>query len=121
MRVGSRMEQKLEALQTANEYMEKLVDGMNQCIQFYRVGDIGSANHYLLLIIDGLEWLLDVIRLTQDIRKKPIDIESFRQILTEIVEALENSDTTLIADLLEYEVLEQVVSWQEIIGSEVVA
>lgn len=113
--------EKLEVLQTANEYMERLIDGINQCIEYYRVGELGSANQQILLVIDGLEWVIKVIELTQDLRERPIEIIELQGILSEVVEGMKNSDITLIADLLEYEVIEQVINWKEIIESEIVA
>lgn len=113
------MKQKLEVLQAAYEYIEKLIDGINTCVNFYRVGDLGNAHQYILLIIDGLEWVINVIVGTQDVRKEVIEISNITDILNEIVEAMQNNDTTLIADLLEYEVLEQISKWKEKLQGEI--
>lgn len=115
------MEEKYEALKSANEYIERLLDGMRQCAEFFRMGELEDANKNILLIIDGLEWVMDVITLTQDVREKAIEVIQIKEILDEIVEAMENQDTTLIADLLEYEVVENVKLWKNMIEKDILA
>lgn len=107
-----------EVLVTTVDYIDKLVDGIEKCTNFYRTGDLGSANDYIMLIINGLEWVINVINLTQNTRTVAIDTASIKEHLLEIVEAMENSDTTLIADLLEYEIMECLQDWQSSLQEE---
>lgn len=106
------MNDKIELLQTAYEYITRLEEGIEVCIECFQTGDFGKANRDLVLIIDGLDWLIRAITLTKEIQSKPIDLSSITTALPELLDGIENSDNILIADILQYEILEGLQTWQ---------
>ena len=103
--------EKIEILQTAVEYLERLYPAVIAATNDLRTGDITPAYKTLGSISEGLEWLFNVITLTQDVHK--IDAIALKNIMSEMIEALENEDSGLIADLLEYEIGDKLNEWYD--------
>lgn len=78
-------------------------------------GDLKQANNKLQLIFDGLNWytqstqnivnLLDNVELQNDLRNKLLSLNKF---LEEIYKAQANDDNILIADILEFEIIDSI-------------
>jgi hypothetical protein len=111
------MEEKIQALLTAHEYIEKVYIGVQQATESFRIGDDAEGNNTLTQIIDGFKWIIEVLTLTRDVQANPIDIDCIGNILSEIIEALENGDSVLIADMLQYEVIPILEKWYDEIAS----
>lgn len=111
------MNEKLEVLQTAYEYSIRLEQGIEGCIEYFQTGNLAKGNEDLVLIIDGLDWLMQAITLTQDVHKAQIDLSGVMTALPELLEGIENSDNILIADILQYEILEGVKNWKDAMQS----
>ncbi|MDF2801706.1 MAG: hypothetical protein K0S61_1609 [Anaerocolumna sp.] len=109
------MNEKIEALQTVFEYIEKLYPAVISCADEVRIGNLAEGYEIIASISQGLDWIVNVLWLTQDIHK--IDATELRNTVIEFVEALENEDTVLIADLLQYEIGEQLEKWYETLKS----
>ena len=105
------MEQKLEVLITAYEYMQKLYGGIQEAVDCYRINDNATGIQLTVQITEGLQWLIEALQGTLDIQKEPVEINELNDVLLEIVDALENEDTVLLADLFEYELLEKLQDW----------
>lgn len=114
------MNEKIEVLQTAYEYSIRLEQGIEGCVENFQTGNLAKANEDLVLIIDGLDWLMKAITLTQDVHKEVIDLSDVKAALPELLEGIENSDSILIADILQYEILEGVTNWKEVMHSNLV-
>lgn len=99
------MKEKIEALKTASEYVEKLKAGVLTISDKINNGKEKEAFDLMAYLSDGLEWLMQVIILTKDAQKEEIDIEQLNEKLRKVVEALNNEDFTLVGDMLQYEVL----------------
>ena len=110
--------EKIEVMHTAYNYLERLEQGIDECAMLFREKQLDKANEQLVLIVEGLEWLIDAISLTSDVREKVIDVTKMTPMLKEIVEAMQNTDVILVADLLYYEVLENVKEWRSGLGEE---
>lgn len=110
------MNEELEALGSAREYMTKLYQGIKDNVALYRVGRETEANAMFIEIVDGFTWVVDVLTLTRKAQGEVISMGETKQICAEMIEALENSDTVLIADMLEYEVLPLLDEWYDAIG-----
>lgn len=106
---------KYEVLQIAMEYIEKLNNGIMQAASYYRNGELAKGYKYVEMITEGMEWVIDVITLTQDVLISGVKLDCIRDLISEYIEAMENEDTVLMADLLEYEMLEEMQSWKEIL------
>lgn len=96
---------KIEALITANEYLNNLEGGIHQVVEAFQQEDENKGCSLIPLIADGIKWIVDVINLTRDIQKENIDISQIDEKLEEVVDAIENEDYILVGDLFEYEVL----------------
>lgn len=107
------MEEKIQALLTVYGYIEKVYIGVQQATESFRIGDDTEGNKTLTQIIDGLNWMTEVLILTRDAQTNSIDIAGIGTILTELIEALENSDSVLIADMLQYEILPILEKWYD--------
>lgn len=111
------MKEMLETLLSAYEYIPKLYEGIQTVISQYRESKIIEANEMIVAITEGLQWLTEAIDLTRDAQKEAINIFEINDSIAEIIEALENEDTVLLADLLEYELLEKLEVWYDKIGA----
>jgi len=104
-----------ETLNEINSYLPKLRAGSLDTVNLFRKGDLNQANNKLQLILDGLNWytestknivnLLDSEDLQKDFRNKLLALNNF---LKEIHEAQENDDNILIADILEFEIIDSI-------------
>ncbi len=119
-----------KALDLATETLESIVDfhgavvkELNRTAEEFRTGSFEKANDFLLRCVDGMHVLLrtthsvttliqvnvtDVLAGQQNLEALTRKISS---ILDEIVQAQENRDAILIADLIEYELLVQLEDW----------
>jgi flagellin-specific chaperone FliS len=97
--------EKFEALQTANEYLDKLKNGISKVINLLEEEKEGEACNYLADITEGIDWISQVVTLTADIQKEKIELGDINEKLTEAVEALENEDYNLLGDIFKYEIL----------------
>ncbi|CAH2211900.1 hypothetical protein [Tepidibacter aestuarii] len=109
--------QSIEALNTAVEYMDNIFIGIEQITNGYISGEEANANNTMLLLIDGLDWINKVLVLTKEFHS--INSNELNEVYYEIFEAVENNDTVLISDLLDYEIKPKIQEWQEILKKEV--
>lgn len=99
------MNKEIEALITANEYLDKLKDGINKISIYMQEEKEKEALITITDIIDGIAWIADVIRLTKSSLNSKVDLLELNKFLVEIVEALQNEDFILVGDLFDYEIL----------------
>lgn len=111
-----KVEQQIEALITGHEYIENLYEGVKEAVGYFRSMEIRKGNELTIQIIDGLRWLTEVFSLTKEIQLQEINISGIKGMLREMLEALENEDSVLLADMFEYELLETLEEWYKIIG-----
>lgn len=106
-----------ETLEEAGQYIDRFLDGLDSIAGSFLKGREDLALKDYLVFVEGLEWLMEVFRLTEPYwRARGIEFasrESVNQILTEIVEALENRDYVLVGDLMSYEIKPIVEKWNE--------
>lgn len=109
----------------AQDYLKKLIPGVQKASDLFRSGNEQEANKFFINIIDGMEWFSQVV----DSIAKAADFESDTVILDkksfqdrqdhlvtmtrQMVEANQNQDWVLLADLLEYEILPYYADWGE--------
>lgn len=97
--------EKIEALQTANEYMNNLKNGIVNLANMIQEGREQEAINVIPQVVDGIQWVVQVIDLTKEVQKNEIGYEGLNEHLEEIIEALENEDYILVGDLFNYEIL----------------
>lgn len=98
------IEQKKEMIITLNDYLDKLIPGIEDMVNAFYEGNDKYACDKLSLITDGLQWCMRVIEATKDITKLTDETEQLAEHFNTIVEGLENEDFILVADIFNYEV-----------------
>lgn len=99
------MNEQIEALKTGNEYLDKLIDGVKKVVTYIEQGEEEKGIGLIPSIADGIEWILNLVNLTQEVHNGSIAGGDIHEKLEEIVEGLENEDYVLVGDLFNYEVL----------------
>jgi hypothetical protein len=110
-------------LTNGKEYLEKLVPGFQKAADLFRMGNEQEANKYYLQLLEGIDWfsqiLLTIVNAQVDIFKEQT-LEERQKKLTEFIaqmlEANQNQDWVLMADLLEYEMIPFYKDWQEVLS-----
>lgn len=97
------MNNKIEMLKTASEYIEKLKKTILTIAQYLRGSQYEVGLNLIPSIADGLNWLSIIIENTKDIQKEEISLNELNDKLNEMLEALERGDNILLGDLFEYE------------------
>lgn len=102
-----------ETLKSIDSYLPRLKKGCVDTAYLFRNGELDKANNKIQLIFDGINWytestnsiviLLESKKLQKKIYEHLISINSF---LEELNEAQEKEDNILIADILEFEIVE---------------
>ncbi|MEL5865099.1 hypothetical protein [Clostridium cochlearium] len=100
------MEQKLEALETAKNYINNLKQAIDKIYNYILEGKENNALELIPDFAEGIEWLTEVLVLTKDVYKKELNIDGLNDILGQIVEAMGNEDYILVGDLFKYEIYE---------------
>lgn len=100
------MEQKLEALETAKNYINNLKQAIDKIYNYISEGKENNAIALIPSFTEGVEWVSQVLVLTKDIHKKDLNINGLNDVLKEVVEAIENEDYILVGDLFKYEIYE---------------
>ncbi|RXJ02279.1 hypothetical protein DS745_07775 [Anaerobacillus alkaliphilus] len=108
-----------EVCQEYINYNQKLIPAMEQIIIGFKKQDEHQALNLFDQAIDGVKWCIDIISHLEGILREfglIFEKAKINNILIELVSTLENQDFVLIADLLEYELLESLNNWLESIG-----
>ncbi len=117
----------LKNLANAEEYLVKLIPGIQKAAELFQLGNEQEANQYLVHIIDGVEWFSQVVEtviLAKQTQPEAVQldekslVERKDQLLTlstQMLEANKNKDWVHMADLLEYELLPYYQEWAKII------
>ncbi|MCX7748436.1 MAG: hypothetical protein N2645_16350 [Clostridia bacterium] len=106
----------VEALESAYEYSEKVIDGIGGIVYNLHAGREDKALPVCIDLVDGIKWLGECFELTgpyQDAKGIKIDYSKLNEVTVQLVEALENKDYVLLGDLLEYEVVPVVQEWND--------
>ncbi len=108
-----------DTMQTANEYMIKLMQGVVATIQDFRAGNNEEAISKASYIEEGLQWMSEVARLTKDIQCEEMDEVLLSEKLEMLVDAYENEDHNLMGDVLEFEIHPLLEQWHSVIKAAV--
>ncbi|OOO00319.1 MAG: hypothetical protein ATN35_07925 [Epulopiscium sp. Nele67-Bin004] len=103
-----------DTVESLRDYLPKLHDGLLYIVEKYRGGQNGEAHKSLVDATEGINWVIDVISI---LFPDKIDFPSVNAVLRNLVDGIENQDTQNIADVIEHEVLELVVNWQQIFNA----
>ncbi|MDX8044605.1 hypothetical protein SH601_01275 [Gracilibacillus sp. S3-1-1] len=99
-----------ETLLSAEEYLQNALPAIDTLVeQFYQGVEADTWNRFQQMT-DGIQWLMDVIATVDKFIERPSDwvsyVEIYQQLesnVAELAEAVENQDTILIVDIVNYE------------------
>lgn len=95
----------IEVLNSTIDYVNRLEIEIPKRIAKFRQ-NVVKSNDYVELeeLIEGIQWIANVVKITE--KHHSIKITEINAILMEFLDGLEMKDTTLIADILEYELMD---------------
>ena len=104
-----------ETLTEAGGYIKKVLVVIDEVLDNFLTGREDLALKDFPNVVDGFEWLLNVISLTEPTQKVLAvefeDVPKFIDVINEMVAALENNDFVLLGDLLTYEAKPVIEKW----------
>ena len=115
-------------LANALDYLKKLIPGCEQAADLFRAGNEQEANKYYLQILDGIDWFSQVVSVIMspdegETKLPDTDDESLEvrqkkltDLMSQMLEANENQDWVLLADILEYEMVPFYKDWEKILS-----
>ncbi|WP_286885413.1 hypothetical protein [Aneurinibacillus sp. UBA3580] len=106
-------QQKIELLDTACELIDNLLGRIEVAASLYHGGKEVEGSQKILTIIDDMAQLAQALTLTLDVQKEAVDASVMNDFLQESINALENQDFVLLADLFEYEISPVLQAWKE--------
>ena len=108
-----------ESLSTAEEYLPKLISGIDEIIDKFSKGSDWEGYKMLSESLEGFQWLNSLLMNLKsvDIDEKKLEkfITDWQKNLQKLQNAMENQDLILISDLLEYELLPILKNYLELI------
>ena len=113
-------------IENADAYLIRLIPGIEKSVELFRMGNEQEANKFFINIIDGIDWLsqvLDMILTAKAISPDTVfdgkSIQDRRASLLDLtrqmVDANKNQDWVLLADLLEYEIRPYYQEWSNLL------
>ena len=115
-------------LANALDYLKKLIPGFEQAADLFRAGNEQEANKYYLQILDGIEWFSQVVSVIMspdegetelpDTDDESLEVrqKKLTDLMSQMLEANENQDWVLLADILEYEMVPFYKDWEKILS-----
>ena len=115
-------------LANALDYLKKLIPGCEQAADLFRAGNEQEANKYYLQILDGIEWFSHVVSVIMspdegetelpDTDDESLEVreKKLTDLMNQMLEANENQDWVLLADILEYEMVPFYKDWEKILS-----
>ena len=101
-------EQKVEALKTAEEYLERLIPAMEQVISEIKGEMQEDTVDFLLQIIDGFNFMIETYNVTRDIVNDPeplINDDELEKVVGNLSEGFSKKDYSFIADELSSDIV----------------
>lgn len=112
-----------ETLDQIDEYLPTLKKGVINTADLFRKNEIRKANSKYQQIIEGIVWYTGVIsKIVSLLAKKDIDnkveemLNELNKTLTEMMVAHKKDDIVLVADMLEYEIVDYIDDFIELTG-----
>ncbi|WP_317367065.1 hypothetical protein [uncultured Tyzzerella sp.] len=102
---------KKQLLNDIKEYIKKVSERIEEVINTIRTN---SDLNDLPDLLEGLTYCINGLNL-MNIENVNISIEDLKENISEILDGMENQDFNLIADILEYEIIEKIEDLNEIL------
>jgi len=103
-----------EIIQDYNEYITTLNNEVPKLIRSIRsASDVSKINAEVVDLFEGMAWIINVNDSLKELNfNNSIDVKKINETLKEIAKAIEFNDYNLCADILEYELLEEIYKLQ---------
>lgn len=101
-------EEQTEVLNTAKEYIDKLVPSMETIISELRGKRQEDTDEFLNQILIGMNWIIETFNVTQDVingERIRIDKDGVNESIIELGNALREKNDNRVADILEKDVI----------------
>ena len=115
-------------LANALDYLKKLIPGFEQAADLFRAGNEQESNKYYLQILDGIDWFSQVVSVIMSPDKGETEMpdtddeslevrqKKLTDLMSQMLEANQNQDWVLLADILEYEMVPFYKDWEKILS-----
>ncbi len=115
-------------LSNALDYLKKLIPGFEKAADLFRTGNEQEANKYYLQILDGMEWFSQVVNIIMKPDEGEVVLSGsenenlqarqakLTDLMSQMLEANQNQDWVLLADVLEYEMVPFYKDWEKILS-----
>ncbi|MGM0508353.1 MAG: hypothetical protein ACQERZ_04230 [Fusobacteriota bacterium] len=110
----------LESIQELNIYLNKMDVGIKKVVEYLNEDSNQKALNFIISVIDGLEWIYNVLGSINDVVLEKYDINmlkkifyEYEDILENLLDSLEEKDMIMLADILEFEMLEKIEEIKE--------
>lgn len=97
--------EKIEVIQSVNEYIGKLINGIEKMIDKFYEGLDKEGCEILSFVSEGLEWTIKALELCEEEINTKDELEKLIESFGEAVNGLENDDYILVGDIFSYEVI----------------
>lgn len=104
-----------EIINEAYEYSIRLYNGMDSLVQKINSRDIKDLETSFKEILEGFNWLFQIIILLNKNGDKNVDLEGIEKKVKLFIEAYSNLDILLFSNLIEYELMPQVEEFYNIL------
>ena len=95
--------------------IEHILQEIEDGVQSIRGQNITDGYLLVASLTEKIEKVIDYIPSINKILTKTLEVNWINSILGEIIEGIQNEDTVLVGDLLEYELKEKIEEWLVII------
>ena len=114
-------------MNNAQHYLRTIAVSSEKVAELFRISDEREANEHYLRTLDSLQLFMQVLSTSRDAlnldfsRSLPdgtwpeMHLERMLSLVKEMLEAQEEEDWVLLADLLQYDLVETLHQWQDII------
>jgi hypothetical protein len=100
-----------DSLESVVEYIPKMLGAIEEMVEAFRRSDEGKGTRIFLQAIDGLQWIHEIVSGQHAYLKNHFNISisddlavhHLQESLQQLLEAMEQQDYILMADVLEYE------------------
>lgn len=112
-------EQQFEGLQSADTYILRLINGIDMYFNYIKEDKDKEALNLLSYIVEGIDWINEIARLTKDIQKENLDEKVMEEYLNRLEEDFNEGTIDKVCENLKNQILPLLESWKGIISSSI--
>ncbi len=98
-----------EVLESLKDYLPKLYSGLEYIQEKCHNNQVEQVDAALIDALEGIKWVIDVMVV---LHPEAINYGQVNEVLTNLLDAMENNDKGTLGDVIEYELLDMVKEWQ---------